>query len=86
MNAFPSGEGEAPVAALFFIPEWSEADSTKCAGVHVVGVLLVSLDVGKEFGANMMLGEIQVFSCEEVPWRESARGTIAVGKSIKPEN
>jgi hypothetical protein len=83
MNAFPSGEGEEPVAALF-IPGWSEADSTKCAGVHVVGVLLVSLDISTAFSANM-LGEIQVFSGEEVPWRESARGAIVVGKSIKPE-
>ena len=84
MNAFPSGEGEEPVAALL-IPGWSEADSTKCDGVHVVGVLLVSLDVGTEFGANM-LGEIQVFSGEEVTWIESTRGAIAVGKSIKLEN
>ena len=32
-------EGEEPVAALF-IPGWSKADNTKCAGVHVIGVLL----------------------------------------------
>ena len=84
MNVFPSGEGEEPVAALFILG-WSEADSTKLVGVHVVGVLLVSLDIGTKFGTNM-LGEIQVFSGEEVPWRESAQGAIAVGKSIKPEN
>ena len=45
----------------------------------------MSLNVGTEFGANM-LDVIQVFSGEEVLWGESARGAIAMGKSIKPEN
>ena len=52
-----------------FIAGWSEADSIKRAGVHVIGVLLVSLNVGTDFSANM-LDKIQVFSSEEVTWRE----------------
>jgi hypothetical protein len=33
-----------------------------------------------------MLDIIQLFSGEDVSWRKSARGAIAMGKSIKPEN
>jgi hypothetical protein len=62
MDALSSGEGEEPVTALF-IPGWSETDGTECAGVHVVGVFLMSLNVGTEFGANMF-DVIQLLSGE----------------------
>ena len=73
------------IMAALFIARGTQADGTDGPRHHIVGMFLMSLNVGTEFQAYMFL-IIKVFSGQEVAWGERLRHTIRGWEGIQPEH
>jgi hypothetical protein len=68
-----------------FIAGWAKANSASSAGLHAIGVFLVSLDIASEFKANM-LAIVQMFAGKGIARQKVVGDTIGMWEGVKPKD
>ena len=68
-----------------FTARRTQADGTNGPRHHIVGMFLVSLNVGTKFQVDMF-AIVKVFAIEEVSWGERLRHTIRGQEGIQPKH
>lgn len=71
--------------AALLIPSGTQADGSKGAQLHVVGVFFMGLDVAAVFCVNVF-AVIQLFSGHHETWGQGGRNAISMWESVQPED